>query len=315
MASTKKKAVEISDDEFDRKYDPIDPPSGESFWEAHEIRGQKKNHIWTVLDVDGVLYAVPGIHRVNRFGFLVTRKPWRNTNIEVRYASRIQQQPLMTMPDYGVGEEAEMKDTTTLQERWERGFQGTKTAANDTDSGAGSDEDKFYQDPEKREVLEFARSQAISNIRDVAVDHAAELDVPLKQELQDVAAAPPTPTQIVEEPGGNAVSTLNRYVIKTDDPAVEPAAKMNQDRMAFWKAEIQEKTANSLRHLLKELANLEELDENLNGVIDVFDASMKQASIDPEVTSQFQVLDKARKGLKRVKAVQEQIHEILRLFP
>jgi len=119
--------------------------------------------------------------------------------------------------------------------------EGSRIVANDTDSGAGSDEDKFYQDPEKREVLEFARSKAISNSVEVAIDHAKELDIPLKQELKDVAKAPPLPTEIVDEPGGAAVSTLNRYVIKTDDPAVEPAAKMNKDRMAFWKAELEQK--------------------------------------------------------------------------
>ena len=75
----------MSDDEFDQKYDPVDPPSGESYWEAHEIQGQKKNHVWTVLDLDGDLYVVPGIHRVNQFGFMVTRKPWRNKNIEVKW--------------------------------------------------------------------------------------------------------------------------------------------------------------------------------------------------------------------------------------
>ena len=111
--------------------------------------------------------------------------------------------------------------------------------ANDTDSGAGSDEDKFYKDPEKREVLEFARSKAISNSVEVAIDHAKELDIPLKQELKDVAKAPPLPTEIVDEPGGKALSTLNRYVIKTEDPAAEPAVKMNKDRMAFWKAELE----------------------------------------------------------------------------
>jgi hypothetical protein len=119
--------------------------------------------------------------------------------------------------------------------------EGVRIVANDTDSGAGSDEDMFYKDPEKREVLEFAQSGAISNSAEVAVEHAGELDIPLKQELKEVAEAPPLPTQIVEEPGGAAVSTLNRYVIKTDDPAVAPAVKMNKDRMAFWKAELEPK--------------------------------------------------------------------------
>ncbi|MEC9122781.1 MAG: hypothetical protein VX969_01460, partial [Verrucomicrobiota bacterium] len=196
--------------------------------------------------------------------------------------------------------------------------EGVRIVANDTDSGAGSDEDKFYQDPEKREVLEFARSQAISNIKDVAIDHASELDIPLKQELKDVAEAPPLPTEIVEEPGGAAVSTLNRYVIKTDDPAVAPAVAMNKDRMAFWKAELEgfPKSADRLRNLMRELDALEELDENLNGVIDAFDASMKTAAkINPEVSSQFEVLNKARKGIQSAEAIQKNIQAIIETYP
>jgi predicted double-glycine peptidase len=143
---------------------------------------------------------------------------------QVMASTRIQQQPLMTMPDYGL----------SMEERWERGFQ-----ANDTDSGAGSDEDMFFKAPDKREVLEFARSKAISNSMDVAIDHAKELDIPLLEELADVAVSPPLPTEIAMEPGGKALSTLNRYVVKTEDPAAAPAVKMNQDRMAFWKAELE----------------------------------------------------------------------------
>lgn len=231
-----------------------------------------------------------------------------DVDVKTKYASSklrqaVLQQPLMTMPDYGM----------SMEERWERGFQ-----ANDTDSGAGSDEDMFYKAPDKREVLEFARSKAISNSVEVAIEHAGELDIPLKQELKDVAKAPPLPTEIVEEPGGAAVSTLNRYVIKTDDPAVAPAVKMNKDRMAFWKAELEgfPKSADQLRKLMQELDALEELDANLNGVIEVFDASMKMAAkINPEATSQFEVLNKARKGIKSAEAIQKNIQAILDVYP
>ena len=79
------KVHRMSDDEFDQKYDPLDPPSGESYWTAQEIQGQKKNHVWTVLDVDDELFIVPGIHRVNQFGFMLTRFPWRDKNIQVKW--------------------------------------------------------------------------------------------------------------------------------------------------------------------------------------------------------------------------------------
>ena len=50
--------------------------------------------------------------------------------------------------------------------------------------------------------------------------------------------APPTPTEIVEEPGGAAVSTLNQYVIESNDPVAEEAVAMNKARMAAWLREI-----------------------------------------------------------------------------
>ncbi len=86
---TRRWVHKMSDDEFDRKYEPLNSPSVDweyPYWEADEIVGQKDNHVWTVLhgDVDR-LYIVPGIHRVNQFAFMVTRKPWKDKNIEVKW--------------------------------------------------------------------------------------------------------------------------------------------------------------------------------------------------------------------------------------
>ncbi len=126
-----------------------------------------------------------------------------------------------------------------------------KTAA-PADSGAGSDEDKFYKDPEKREVKEFAESKAISNSVEVVESHAAELDIPEAKAVAEAEEAPLLPTEIAEEPGGKALSTLNRYVIKTEDPETEPAVKMNEERMAAWSDEIDARGASV--HLPPELA-------------------------------------------------------------
>ena len=83
------KVHRMSDDEFDQKYEPLDPPSGESYWTAQEIQAGgtrwDPNHVWTVLDVDDELFIVPGIHRVNQFGFMLTRFPWRDKNIQVKW--------------------------------------------------------------------------------------------------------------------------------------------------------------------------------------------------------------------------------------
>lgn len=44
--------------------------------------GKLKN-IWTILDVDGKLIIAAGLHKVNRFGFLVTEKEWTSELDEV----------------------------------------------------------------------------------------------------------------------------------------------------------------------------------------------------------------------------------------
>ena len=89
-------------------------------------------------------------------------------------------------------------------------------------------------------MLEFANTGAISNSPEVAAAAAAdgELDVSEAQAVAEADEAPPTPTEIKDEAGGSAVSTLNRFVVETEDPSVEPAVKMNRDRMAAWLREL-----------------------------------------------------------------------------
>jgi DNA-binding ferritin-like protein len=107
-------------------------------------------------------------------------------------------------------------------------------------SDAPSAEGDFYKAPNKREVLEFARSKAISNSVAVA-EKASEkdhLDIPEKEAVAEAREAPLLPTEIVAEPGGKAVSTLNRYVLQSEDPVAEQAVKMNEARMAAWRKEL-----------------------------------------------------------------------------
>lgn len=43
-----------------------------------------ETHLWTIVEADdGDLYAVPGLHWVDRLGYLVTGKPWPNEDVEV----------------------------------------------------------------------------------------------------------------------------------------------------------------------------------------------------------------------------------------
>ena len=103
-------------------------------------------------------------------------------------------------------------------------------------SGAPTGEGHFYDDPEKKEVLEFANSNAISNIVSVAEKASEEdhLDIPESKAVAEAEEAPPPPTEIADEPGGSDFSTLNRYVIKTEAPGGDSVVKMNEKRMAAW---------------------------------------------------------------------------------
>lgn len=123
-------------------------------------------------------------------------------------------------------------------------------------SGAPTAEKHFYDNPEKREVREFAETGALSNSPEVAAEASEEeqLDLPAKKEVAKAEAAPPTPDEIAEEPGGKAVSTLNRFVVDTEEPEAEPAVAENEDLleskkvMAAWIREIEarEKKAGDL---------------------------------------------------------------------
>ena len=114
-------------------------------------------------------------------------------------------------------------------------------------SGAPTAEKQFYDNPEKREVREFAETGAVSNSPEVAAEASVEdqLDLPAKKEVAKAEAAPPTPGEIAEGPGGGAVSTLNRFVVETEESGAKPAVAENEDLleskkvMAAWIREIE----------------------------------------------------------------------------
>lgn len=105
---------------------------------------------------------------------------------------------------------------------------------------SGGDEDYFYDSPDKKNVLEFAESNAISNSVEVVEKAVGEdhLDIPEAEAIQEALEAPPLPTEIAEEPGGAALSTLNRYVIDSDDKEAVKGVPMNESRMARWLREL-----------------------------------------------------------------------------
>ena len=96
----------------------------------------------------------------------------------------------------------------------------------------------FFDNPEKKEVAEFAATNAISNDVAVVEEKAPELDIPEKKAIEQAEEAPPLPIEIAKEPGGAAVSTLNRFVIQSEDPVAEKAVKKNRQRMAAWLEQV-----------------------------------------------------------------------------
>ena len=105
-------------------------------------------------------------------------------------------------------------------------------------SGAPTAEGDFYDNPEKKEVLEFANTGAISNSPEVAeaASKDDQLAVSEAEAVEEAEEAPPTPVEIKEEVGGKTLSTLNRLVVESEDPDAAQAAKINESRMAAWLA-------------------------------------------------------------------------------
>jgi hypothetical protein len=80
------------------------------------------------------------------------------------------------------------------------------------------DESRFFDNPVRRNVREFAESLAITNVPEVAIRALEEdnLEKDYKQMEEEVSNTPPTPSEIVENPGGKEFSTLNQFIVETE---------------------------------------------------------------------------------------------------
>jgi len=85
--------------------------------------------------------------------------------------------------------------------------------------------------PESSEVREFAQTDAITNIPEVAEEAAPELDIPEAEAVEEAEEAPPTPEEIDEEPGAEDVSTLNRFLV---DPPPSAEARVAELRRRYF---------------------------------------------------------------------------------
>ena len=54
----------------------------ETYGKDHErvlqIKESNPRTLWTIVDTNGVLYAIPGYHYVDRFVYVVSEEPWKD---------------------------------------------------------------------------------------------------------------------------------------------------------------------------------------------------------------------------------------------
>lgn len=100
------------------------------------------------------------------------------------------------------------------------------------DGASPSAEHYFFDNPKKRETREFAQTKALSNEVPTAVKAVKEMDNPDKtvaKARSEANKAPPTPEEIRKEPGGKQFSTLNRYLVVTEQPKVKGVPVSRED--------------------------------------------------------------------------------------
>ncbi len=100
-------------------------------------------------------------------------------------------------------------------------------SADAAEAAAPTAEGYFFDNPERREVRELAQGGAATNDPEVALEWAetGSIDETPGEAVAEALDSPPTPTEIVEEPGGKEFSTLNRLVVQTEE---DVPASMNQ---------------------------------------------------------------------------------------
>jgi len=82
--------VRLEEEEFEERFQPDN--NGGSFYSWLSIKDLDEHYVWTITEVPGDpkdnLYAVPGVHRVNRIDYVVCPVPWTDDIIEAVYMDR-----------------------------------------------------------------------------------------------------------------------------------------------------------------------------------------------------------------------------------
>lgn len=84
--------LEIDEPTFWEKYRPVgDPAEGQVIREPGSIPNLAATNVWTVVETgeSETLYALPGIHVVNRLGMVVTERPWPHRHVVAIYSAGV----------------------------------------------------------------------------------------------------------------------------------------------------------------------------------------------------------------------------------
>lgn len=67
---------QLTEDQFDALFTVVLGAEGESVRDDYRGIDPDSKNLWTIVDAEGSLYAVTGVHFVNRFGYIVTEEAW-----------------------------------------------------------------------------------------------------------------------------------------------------------------------------------------------------------------------------------------------
>lgn len=76
---------QITEEEFDARFSVIPDADGETIRPDCIGIAEDSKHLWTIVDADGSLYALTGLHFVNRLGYLLTEEAWDEETEAVWY--------------------------------------------------------------------------------------------------------------------------------------------------------------------------------------------------------------------------------------
>jgi hypothetical protein len=78
----------ISEVDFHDSWGVITKESGDLF-QYSEVSSHAPNLVWTIVESgchdDENWYAIPGIHHVNRLGFVLTQREWMDASVQAIY--------------------------------------------------------------------------------------------------------------------------------------------------------------------------------------------------------------------------------------